>query len=210
MLNIKWDNGVAGYLSKSEKELCEKIDREISAINAVSKTEISVIISIEGGNQFHIKKDTGSLIGYMNAEQCWYALISMKYVPRNKYFELIGKLGVKKTESEYEIADLDLSAYTLNEDTKRIANVNFMKETEDRNGNYMLGGHWVSDLSYQFAKKCKFDLVQVDGYSSYAYSDEQMAVFTYTEGDIYLTLFTDKVKYEAEKERTIKFYEEEY
>ena len=75
----------------------------------------------------------------------------MKYVPRNEYFELIGKLGVKKG---------------------------------------------------------KFDLVQVDGYSSYAYSDEQMAVFTYTEGDIYLTLFTDKVKYEAEKERTIKFYEE--
>ena len=134
----------------------------------------------------------------------------MKYVPRNEYFELIGKLGVKKVESEYEIADLDLSVYSLNEDTKRIANVNFMEETEDRNGNYMLGGHWWSDLSYAFAKKCKFDLVQVDGYSSYAYSDEQMAVFTYTEGDIYLTLFTDKVKYEAEKERTIKFYEEEY
>lgn len=74
MLNIKWDNGVRGYLSTSEKELCKKIDREISAINAVSKTEISVVISIEGGNQFHIKKDTGSLIGYMNAEQCWYAL----------------------------------------------------------------------------------------------------------------------------------------
>ena len=74
MLNIKWDNGVAGYLSESEKELCEKIDREISAINAVSKTEISVVISIEGGNQFHIKRDTGSLIGHMNAEQCWYVL----------------------------------------------------------------------------------------------------------------------------------------
>ena len=57
----------------------------------------------------------------------------MKYVPRNEYFELIGKLGVKKVESEYEIADLDLSAYSLNEDTKRIANVNFMEETEDRN-----------------------------------------------------------------------------
>ena len=72
MLNIKWDNGVTGYLSKSEKELCGKIDREINAINAVSKTEISVVISIEGGNQFHIKKDTGSLIGYMNADKCWY------------------------------------------------------------------------------------------------------------------------------------------
>ena len=74
MLNIKWNSGVAGYLSESEKELCKKIDREISAINAVSKMEISLAISIEGGNQFHIKKDTGSLIGYMNAEQCWYAL----------------------------------------------------------------------------------------------------------------------------------------
>lgn len=45
MLNVKWDNRVTGYLSKSEKELCEKIDREISAINAVSKTEISVVIT---------------------------------------------------------------------------------------------------------------------------------------------------------------------
>ena len=74
MLNIKWDNGVVGYLSKSEKELCEKIDREISAINAVSKTEISVVNSMECDNQVQIKKDTGSLIGYMNAEQCLYAL----------------------------------------------------------------------------------------------------------------------------------------
>lgn len=134
----------------------------------------------------------------------------MKAVSRNEYFDLIGKLGVKQTGNEYEIADLDLSAYPLNEDTKRIANVNFTKETEDRNGNYMLSGHWMSDLCYQFAKKCKFDLVQVDGYSSYAYSDEQMAVFTYTEGDIYLTLFTDKAKYETEKASTIKFYEEKY
>lgn len=134
----------------------------------------------------------------------------MKTISRNEYFKLIEKFGVKKVESEYKIADLDLSAYPLNEDTKRIANVNFMQETEDRNGNYMLSGHWMSDLSCQFAEKCKFDLVRIDGYSSYAYSDEQMAVFTYCEGDIYLTLFTNKVKYETEKASTIKFYEEEY
>ena len=73
-VNIKWDNGVTGYLSESEKELCKKIDREITSINAIIKSEISVVISIEGGNQFHIKRNTGSLIGYMNAEQCWYAL----------------------------------------------------------------------------------------------------------------------------------------
>ena len=134
----------------------------------------------------------------------------MKYIPRNEYYKMIRETGRIPDEKEYEIADLDLSAYKLSETTSRIANANFMEETENRNGEYMLSGHWMSDLSYAFAKKCKFDLVQVDGYSSYAYSDEQMAVFTYTEGDIYLTLFTDREKYETEKARTIKFYEEEY
>ena len=134
----------------------------------------------------------------------------MKYIPRNECYKMIRETGRIPDEKEYEIADLDLSAYKLSETTARIANANFMEETENRNGEYMLSGHWMSDLSYAFAKKCKFDLVQVDGYSSYAYSDEQMAVFTYTEGDIYLTLFTDREKYETEKARTIKFYEEEY
>ena len=134
----------------------------------------------------------------------------MKYIPRNEYYKMIRETGRIPDEKEYEIADLDLSAYKLSETTARIANANFMEETENRNGEYMLSGHWMSDLSYAFAKKCKFDLVQVDGYSSYAYSDEQMAVFTYTEGDIYLTLFTDREKYETEKADTIKFYKEEY
>ena len=134
----------------------------------------------------------------------------MKYIPRNEYYKMIRETGRIPDEKEYEIADLDLSAYKLSETTARIANVNFMEETENRNGEYMLSGHWMSDLSYAFAKKCKFDLVQVDGYSSYAYSDEQMAVFTYCEGDRTLTPYTNREAYEREKERTIKFYREEY
>ena len=134
----------------------------------------------------------------------------MKYISRNEYYKMIRETGRIPDEKEYEIADLDLSAYKLSETTARIANANFMEETENRNGEYMLSGHWMSDLSYAFAKKCKFDLVQVDGYSSYAYSDEQMAVFTYCEGDITLTPYTNREAYEREKERTIKFYREEY
>ena len=134
----------------------------------------------------------------------------MKYISRNEYYKMIRETGRIPDEKEYEIADLDLSAYKLSETTARIANANFMEETENRNGEYMLSGHWMSDLSYAFAKKCKFDLVQVDGYSSYAYSDEQMAVFTYCEGDITLTPYTNRESYEREKERTIKFYKEEY
>lgn len=134
----------------------------------------------------------------------------MKTVSRNEYFDLIGKLGVKQTENEYKIAPLDLSKYHLNEITQRIADNNFMEESTDRNGNYMLRGHWLSDLCYQFAEKCKFDLVQIDGYSRYAYSDEQMTVFTYCEGDITLTPFENKAEYEKEKAYTIKFYKEMY
>lgn len=132
----------------------------------------------------------------------------MKLIPRNEYYQMIRDTGCVPNANEYDILPLDLSAYKLSDVTQRIADVNFSCETEDRNGNYMLTGHWLSDLCYQFAQKCKFDLVQINAYSSYAYSDEQLAVFTYCEGDIYLTLFTDKAKYEAEKARIIKFYKE--
>lgn len=131
-------------------------------------------------------------------------------ISRNEYYQMIRDTGSIPNANEYDILPLDLSAYKLSEVTQRIADVNFSCETKNRYGNYMLTGHWLSNLCYQFAQKCKFDLVQIDAYSSYAYSDEQLAVFTYCEGDIYLTLFTDKAKYEAEKTRTIKFYKEHY
>ena len=131
-------------------------------------------------------------------------------ITRNDYYKRIRETGRIPKDDEYDIIPLDLSAYSLSETTKRIVDINFTEETTNRNGEYMLSGHWWSDLSYQFAEKCKFDLVQVDGYSAYAYSDDQMAVFTYTEGDIYLTLFTDIDKYEKEKADTIKFYKEKY
>lgn len=131
-------------------------------------------------------------------------------ISRNDYFKLISETGRIPKDDEYEIIPLDLSEYPLNEYTARIADKNFTEETTNRNGDYMLSGHWMSDLCYAFAEKCKFDLVHVDGYSAYAFSDEQMAVFTYCEGDINLTPFTDRDKYEKEKADTIKFYKEEY
>lgn len=68
------------------------------------------------------------------------------------------------------------SGFKLNEDTVRIANKNFTEETTGRNGNYMLSGHWYSDLCYQFANICDFVAVKIDAYSSYAYLDKQMVI----------------------------------
>ena len=41
----------------------------------------------------------------------------MKYIPRNEYHKMIRETGRIPNEKEYDIADLDLSAYPLNEDT---------------------------------------------------------------------------------------------
>ena len=133
-----------------------------------------------------------------------------KAITRNDYYNLIRETGKVPKDDEYEILPLDLSAYSLNEITKKIVDIQFTEETTNRNGDYMLSGYWFCDKSAAFCHRCKFKLHQVDGYSSYAYSDEQMAVFTYTEGDIHLIPFTDREKYEKEKASTIKFYKEEY
>ena len=48
MLNIKWDNGVTGYLSDKEKEHCLLIDSLLDSC----EEDVYVVITIEGGNQF--------------------------------------------------------------------------------------------------------------------------------------------------------------
>lgn len=131
-------------------------------------------------------------------------------IPRNDYYEMIRTTGKILKEDEYDILPLDLRKYHLSETTQRIANANFMEETENRYGDYMLSGHWLSDLSWQFAQKCDFEYHQPNAYNAFAFSDEQMAVFTYCEGDICLTPYTDKESYEKEKQETIEFYKEQY
>ena len=73
MKYIKWDYNISGYLSEEEKRNCKAIDKYLEILHSQNKN-ISVVISIDGGNQFHIKNNEESLIGYMTAEQCKYAL----------------------------------------------------------------------------------------------------------------------------------------
>lgn len=130
-------------------------------------------------------------------------------ISRNEFFKKTFEMGYIAVNKKYDIAPLDLSKYPLTEKTKRIVDSNFMEESEDYNGEYMLKSHWPSNLSYSFAKECEFCLKLIDYYSAYAFSDDQLAIFTYCEGDVTLTLFTDKEKYKKEKDRTIAFYNRE-
>ena len=66
---IKWQYGITGYLDDLEKEKCKIIDGYLCAIRD-SGYDISVEISIECGNQFHILKNGKREIGYINASTC--------------------------------------------------------------------------------------------------------------------------------------------
>lgn len=133
----------------------------------------------------------------------------MTKITRNEYFNLIKRTG-KVLKNEFEILPFDLSAYPLTEATKALINENFVEESTDKKGNYMLKSYWSSGKACLFASKCGLKLHLVDGYSLYAFSDEQLAFFTQCEGDVFLILFTDKAKYEEEKAETIRWYKEEY
>lgn len=66
---IKWQYGVVGYLNDIEKEKCKMIDGYLEEIRE-NGFDVSVEVSIEGGNQFHILKDGKREITYINATTC--------------------------------------------------------------------------------------------------------------------------------------------
>ena len=70
---IKWHYGVTGYLSDKEKEYCLLIDSLLDSC----KEDVYVVITIEGGNQFHIYNREKRILNYMTAEQCKYAIMGM-------------------------------------------------------------------------------------------------------------------------------------
>lgn len=66
---IKWQYGVVGYLDDIEKEKCKMIDSYLEEIRE-NGFDISVEVSIESGNQFHILRNGKREIGYINANTC--------------------------------------------------------------------------------------------------------------------------------------------
>lgn len=71
---IKWKYEVEGQIFSEEKEWVEKMEYILSK---EYMKDISVEITIEGGNQFHILKNNETVTGYMKADQCYCVL---KYI----------------------------------------------------------------------------------------------------------------------------------
>ena len=69
--------------------------------------------------------------------------------------------------------------------------------------------HWLENLSYQFAAACGFTLETLNGLSEYAFSDKQLSLFTYCEGDITFSPYKDEELYKKRKMEMINFYNKE-
>lgn len=109
-----------------------------------------------------------------------------------------------------QIKPLDLSKYPLlSAETIKWLNILFDEEDVDRKGNYMLRGFTYRSAAEVKALKCSYG-DYTNGYSYFAYNDDECFIYTYCEGDTTLTLYPDKENYHKGYEETYNWYKEEF
>lgn len=109
-----------------------------------------------------------------------------------------------------ELTPLDLSAFpSLTENTITWINKLFENPPETScRGNYMLRSFTRCEGAEMKVFGLKYG-DYADAISFYAYNDEEMLLYTFTEGDTTLELFPTREAYEKEKEHTRNWYKEE-
>lgn len=137
----------------------------------------------------------------------------------NKYKDEItnlywtGKISIKEFDKrwdEIELEPYDLSAFpTLSETTKEWINKIFDDvPTTNKRGNFIIFGFTRAERAIMQVLNLTYG-EYADAISFYAYNDEEMIMFEYTEGDINIQLFLDRDSYEKEKKYTENWYKEE-
>lgn len=108
-----------------------------------------------------------------------------------------------------DILPYNLSNFNLSKELEKIININFDRETKDKNGHYMLKGFTNSEGEwYRLTDQMELKRTMGYYYSGYCYNSNYNMVMTYAEGDLYLKLFDNKKDYTQELEETIKWYDE--
>ena len=111
------------------------------------------------------------------------------------------------TELLYEIIPFNIN--TDNEELKRIINILCTEEEEKENKIKYKGMGSGSDI-YTAKELLSMDFILDDYYIKSMYNDNLKLLIDYCEGDIYFTLCSNEESYQAEKQRSIKFYNENY
>ena len=107
----------------------------------------------------------------------------------------------------YEIIPFTIN--TDNEELKRVINILCTEEEEKENKIKYKGMGSGSDI-YTAKELLNMNFILDDYYSKSMYNDNLKLLIDYCEGDIYFTLCSNEESYQAEKQRSIKFYNENY
>ena len=106
-----------------------------------------------------------------------------------------------------EILDFDLSNFKLDPEIEKWINILFKEEDIDRNGNLMLRGFSRGEMID--VEKLKLHYGEYGrSLSLWAYSDEEMLLYTYCEGDTTLTLLNNPEIYKKNKHEMLEWYKE--
>lgn len=124
-----------------------------------------------------------------------------------------GKMSWKEYhELDFDIIPLDLSKFpAIKEETKIYINSIFDEEDTDKSGNYMLRGFIGDSQKKWYRDKEKLNLNYAPYgfyYSGFGFNDSEMLIYTWCEGDTTLTIFSDRKKYQVERENTEKWFNE--
>lgn len=108
----------------------------------------------------------------------------------------------------YDIIPFEIK--TNNEELKKL--INFACRTEEQKDGYILYRGFTNNSNNADYIKNTFDMkfIYNDYYQKSMFNDNLMLIVEYTEGDLNFSLCDNKESYNKEKERTIKFYEENY
>lgn len=107
----------------------------------------------------------------------------------------------------YEIIPFTIN--TDNEELKRVINILCTEEEEKENKIKYKGMGSGSDI-YTAKELLNMNFILDDYYIKSMYNDNLKLLIDYCEGDIYFTLCSNEESYQAEKQRSIKFYNENY
>lgn len=142
----------------------------------------------------------------------------------NEYMEFV-KRNISKVSNEQEpnygykqyledvnsveVLPYDLSNFGLPENIERAINCIFTEEITGEDDEYTLKGFAESEKDwYKITDRLNLKRAMGYYYSGYCYSETHNMYMTYSEGDLYLKLFTNEHDYKSSLERTIKWYEE--
>ena len=213
---VKWFDNTC-YVVANEKEIIIKgeglTDETFTNRNNFLNELIETLkLDTDPDNEILRQKEAAEHMNILNV-----LLTGEKIQVTNNEFNQICKDLASKYYKKFSLYDALTDLYEIipftintdNEELKRVINILCTEEEENENKIKYKGMGSGSDI-YTAKELLNMNFILDDYYSKSMYNDNLKLLIDYCEGDIYFTLCSNEESYQAEKQRSIKFYNENY